>query len=52
MFAPQAWEDYLHWQSADRTVIKRINRLIANSCRSSTTPPTWNEKTPACIVCL
>jgi toxin YoeB len=34
VFAPQAWEDYLHWQSADRTVLKRINRLIADTRRS------------------
>lgn len=23
-----AWEDYKHWQSADRRVLKRINTLI------------------------
>lgn len=23
-----AWEDYRHWQSADRRVLKRINLLI------------------------
>lgn len=23
-----AWEDYTHWQSADRRVLKRINTLI------------------------
>lgn len=34
VFAPQAWEDYLHWQSADRRLLKRINRLIADTCRS------------------
>lgn len=28
VFSPQAWEDYQHWQSADRAVLKRINRLI------------------------
>lgn len=28
IFAPEAWEDYLHWQSSDRTMLKRINRLI------------------------
>ncbi len=28
IFAPEAWEDYLHWQSSDRKMLKRINRLI------------------------
>ena len=35
VFAPQAWDDYLCWQTADRTVLKRINRLIADICRSA-----------------
>ncbi len=35
VFAPQAWDDYLHWQIADRTALKRINRLIADICRSA-----------------
>lgn len=34
VFASQAWDDYVHWQSADRTVLERVNRLIAESCRS------------------
>jgi toxin YoeB len=34
VFSPQAWEDYLHWQTADRAVLKRINKLIADACRS------------------
>jgi toxin YoeB len=28
VFAPQAWEDYQHWQATDRTIVKRVNRLI------------------------
>ena len=28
VFTPHGWEDYAHWQTADRTMIKRINRLI------------------------
>lgn len=28
VFAPQTWEDYQHWQVTDRTLVKRINRLI------------------------
>jgi len=27
-FSSNAWEDYLYWQSADKTILKRINRLI------------------------
>jgi Txe/YoeB family toxin of Txe-Axe toxin-antitoxin module len=34
---PQAWVDYQHWQSADRTILKRINRLI-NEIRRSPYP--------------
>jgi toxin YoeB len=28
VFTPHAWEDYLHWQTADRAILKRINRLV------------------------
>ena len=34
IFSPPAWEDYRHWQSADRTILKRINRLIDEIRRS------------------
>ena len=34
VFAPQAWEDYLYWQSVDRAVVQRINRLITETCRA------------------
>jgi toxin YoeB len=27
-FATRGWEDYLYWQTTDRTVLKRINQLI------------------------
>lgn len=33
VFAPQAWEDYLHWQRVDRSLLKRINRLIDDASR-------------------
>ena len=33
--APQAWEDYEHWQTADRAILKRINKLISEACRSA-----------------
>lgn len=28
IFVPNAWEDYLYWQSADKTILKKINALI------------------------
>ena len=34
LFADQAWEDYLHWQSNDRQILKRINELIKDIQRS------------------
>ena len=27
-FSSNAWEDYLYWQTTDRTILKRINQLI------------------------
>lgn len=27
-FAAKGWDDYLHWQTADRAILKRINQLI------------------------
>ena len=27
-FSPEAWEDYLYWQTQDRKTLKRINLLI------------------------
>lgn len=33
IFAPQAWEDYRHWQVNDRAILKRINRLIDDVMR-------------------
>ncbi|MGI8625106.1 MAG: Txe/YoeB family addiction module toxin [Geodermatophilaceae bacterium] len=29
-FAPQAGEDYRHWQATDRAIVQRVNRLIDN----------------------
>lgn len=34
LFLPQAWDDYLYWQNQDRKTLKRINRLIQDTCRS------------------
>jgi toxin YoeB len=34
VFADQAWEDYLYWQTQDRNIIKRINALVKDAERS------------------
>ncbi|MCE9630440.1 MAG: Txe/YoeB family addiction module toxin [Planctomycetia bacterium] len=34
VFAEQAWEGYLHWQRADRKLLKRIYGLIKETARS------------------
>jgi toxin YoeB len=36
VFTPQGWEDYTHWQTADRSILKRINRLIDDALRDPT----------------
>lgn len=33
-FSDQAWDDYLFWQQADKTVVKRINALLKDIQRS------------------
>ncbi|MCT9002077.1 Txe/YoeB family addiction module toxin [Microbacterium memoriense] len=32
-FDPNAWEDYVYWQTQDRRTLKRINQLIADVVR-------------------
>lgn len=34
LFADKAWEDYLHWQSNDPQILKRVNELIKDIQRS------------------
>ena len=34
VWAPKAWEDYVHWQSRDQRIVARINVLIAEICRN------------------
>ena len=36
VFTPHAWDDYTHWQSADRAMLKRINRLLDDALRDPT----------------
>jgi toxin YoeB len=33
VFTQQGWEDYTHWQRADRALVKRINRLLDDALR-------------------
>ncbi len=32
-FTPDGWADYTHWLTADRTNVKRIDRLIDDALR-------------------
>jgi toxin YoeB len=34
-FTPTGWDDYVHWQTADRQILKRINRLIEDALRDA-----------------
>ena len=36
VFTPHGWEDYCHWQSADRSTLKRIDQLLADVVRDPT----------------
>ena len=33
VFTPHGWSDYLHWQSVDEKMVKRINRLLEDALR-------------------
>jgi toxin YoeB len=34
VFSSQSWEEYLYWQKSDKLILKRINVLIQEICRS------------------
>jgi toxin YoeB len=36
-FTPHGWEDHTYWLSADRTLLRRINRLIDDALRDPAT---------------
>ena len=36
VFTANGWADYTHWQTADRAMLRRINRLIDESLRYPT----------------
>ena len=33
-WTPEAWDDYVYWQTQDRKTLKRINTLIADALRT------------------
>jgi toxin YoeB len=33
VFLPEAWEDYVYWQNADKKMLKKINALIKEIMR-------------------
>lgn len=35
LFTEEAWDDYLYWQSGDRSVLRRINTLIKDATRDA-----------------
>ena len=36
-FSPDAWADYLYWQTEDKKTLKRINRLLQELQRDGAT---------------
>ena len=34
LWTDQGWSDYIHWQDADLRMLKRINDVIRDMCRS------------------
>ncbi|MFM9899943.1 MAG: Txe/YoeB family addiction module toxin [Polaromonas sp.] len=32
-FHPQAWDDYLYWQQADKQILRKVNSLIRDMQR-------------------
>ena len=34
-FMPEAWEDYLYWQTQDKKTLKRINQILKEISRNT-----------------
>ena len=34
IFAPEAWEDYLYWEEADKQAVRRIHLLVKDAMRT------------------
>ena len=35
LWEDRAWNDYLYWQTQDKKMLKRVNALIKDICRST-----------------
>jgi toxin YoeB len=33
-FTPEAWEDYMYWQSTNQQIVERINLLLKDTLRN------------------
>jgi len=33
-FTSHSWQDYIYWQKTDKAILKKINELIKEICRS------------------
>ena len=33
-FTPDGWDDYLYWETTDKVVLRRLNRLIEDALRT------------------
>ena len=33
-FTPDGWDDYLYWETTDKAVLRRLNRLIEDTLRT------------------
>lgn len=33
VFSAEVWSDYLYWQQYDKSILKRLNKLIEDTCR-------------------
>ena len=36
VFTPHGWEDYCYWQTRDKKVLQRLNRLLTDTIRNPT----------------
>lgn len=36
VFTPTGWDDYCHWQTNDKSTLKRVNRLLEDVLRHPT----------------
>ena len=42
-FSPDAWADYLYWQSEDKKTVKRINKLLQELQRDGAVPVSYTH---------